>query len=623
MPLLAASLFLLTACQTDNLPGTAGDDGDGNGQPTPEELVAQPINFGGLTVTEITTDADTRAVTRIATTPYVPPGATLTIKMTVTPGATPVTTYADYTCTDAGLWQPTGKPLYWADLTSQHTFTAYSPALTDEEKSDGRSTVSLPLSWNQELYETYGTYMAGAPVTSSITATVSLSLVPLLTRIEVKMKDDAVSYARYLTMLTKTRGVISNSGGSTTATPASDAPVQEMNFWKTTDNTVTGAPTIFRGYTLPQTYAQDDILLLHYDPGVADAQVYKPSNSGGLTTLPGTIVTFTVTALTGETLNVPTAGGLKDALDAYASSHSGNYPSRLKITGELNKADLTALTTTNGILTVDLAEATVPDAAFGTGSSSSSETPFYLYVGSIKNLVLPGAMKTIPANAFSNSKLEGIVLPGGVTTIGDYAFSSSSINTLEVPASVVSVGSAAFANCEKLTTAIIHCRLKNLGGSAFSGDSHLSTVICVGEALQSTEVIRYMFYGAGLTSLDFLPLSIERFNDSAFGGCQSLVDAVIPARVNFINNAFSYNPSLKRIALDGTVDITINGSVGSNFAKSPELFLYNTGLTESDSRVAPFTGNSWGNITWANVHWGYKGTGSKCDVANYNYHKNP
>ena len=58
---------------------------------------------------------------------------------------------------------------------------------------------------------------------------------------------------------------------------------------------------------------------MHYDPGVADAKVYKASSN--LTTLPGTIVTFAVAAITGETLNVQTAGGLKNTLDNYAATH--------------------------------------------------------------------------------------------------------------------------------------------------------------------------------------------------------------------------------------------------------------------------------------------------------------
>ena len=629
--LLAACLPLLNACRTDDLPGMDSDD---TPTTTPEELVGQPVCFGGLTVTEVAMDAETRAMTRATATPFVQPGATITIRMTVTPtgGSESKTTYADYTCTDEGNWTPVDRPLYWTDTQTEHTFIAYSPALTADEKANGRNTLSLPAIWTKELYEAYGNYLAGTPVKTKITSSVTLPLTPLLTRIEVKMTDDAYSSARLLTMRTKMQGVISDNSGSGIATtaPATDAPVQEMNLWRTTAATAsmrttaattrTATATVFRGYALPQTYAQDDIILVHYDLGVADAKVYKASSN--LTTLPGTIVTFAVAAFIEETLNVQTAGGLKTTLDTYAASHSGNYPSRLKLTGSLDKIDITTLSTAAGIVAVDMEEATVTEDAFGSGSSFSSETPFYSYAGSIKSIILPGGMKTIPDYAFQYSKLESVVLPDGLTTIGESALENCNIRMLEVPASVNGQESSICQYNKNLTTVIIHCPLEQLSYYAFYDCSNLSTVICADKALQSTAFSQgCAFFGTGLTSLDFLPSSIERLNYRAFGRCQSLVDVELPAAVNYFNQPFYYCINLKRMALDGTVTISVDGSIGSNFANSPELFLFNPGLTETDERVAPFTGDTWGGITWANVHWGYKGTGSKFDAQNYSYHK--
>lgn len=620
--LLAACLPLLNACRTDDLPGMDSDD---TPTTTPEELVGQPVCFGGLTVTEVAMDAETRAMTRATATPFVQPGATITIRMTVTPtgGSESKTTYADYTCTDEGNWTPVDRPLYWTDTQTEHTFIAYSPALTADEKANGRNTLSLPAIWTKELYEAYGNYLAGTPVKTKITSSVTLPLTPLLTRIEVKMTDDAYSSARLLTMQTKMQGVISDNSGSGIATtaPATDAPVQEMNLWRTTAATTrTATATVFRGYALPQTYAQDDIILVHYDPGVADAKVYKASSN--LTTLPGTIVTFAVAAITGETLNVQTAGGLKTTLDTYAASHSGNYPSRLKLTGSLDKTDITTLSTAAGIVAVDMEEATVTEDAFGSGSNSSSETPFCRYGGSIRSIILPGGMKTIPDYAFQYSKLESVVLPDGLTTIGESALEYCNIRMLEVPASVNRQEGLICQSNENLTTVIIHCPLEQLSYYAFGVCSNLSTVICADKALQSTALSqKRVFFGTGLTSLDFLPSSIERLNYRAFGRCQSLVDVELPAAVNYFNQPFYYCINLKRMALDGTVTISVDGNIGSNFANSPELFLFNPGLTETDERVAPFTGDTWGGITWANVHWGYKGTGSKFDAQNYSYHK--
>ena len=641
----AASLFLLTACQTDDLPGTAGDDGGGNGQPIPEELIGQPINFGGLTVTEITTDANTRAVTRTTTTPYVNPGATITIKMTVTTGTT---TYADYTCTDAGLWQPIGNPLYWVDPTSQHTFTAYSPALTDEEKSNGRSTaISLPANWNKELYETYGTYMAGTPVTTSIASTVALSLTPLLTRIEVRMKDNALTYAPHLAMLTKTQGQING----VTASVLASASVQKMDLWKTTDGA--SASTLFCGYALPQTYAKDAQILMHYDLSTGYVKIYKADNS--LTTQPGSIVTFTVDAQPGEFLNVPAAGGLEEVLNDYAGEHGGSYPSRLKITGSLNKTDLTYLIATSGIVSVNMEDVTVPDEDF--------EELFRNYAGTIRALILPDKMKGIPASAFrdnklksimlpdglteigesafrgsklksimlpdgltkigkfafSGSKLKSIVLPDGLTEIGNGAFSDSSLCTLDVPASIETIGTDICKSSYSLNTVTIHCPLDLFVGSSFKQCTSLSTIICVDNALFSKNVDWYVFAGTPITNLDFLPSSIISMGGRSFQDCLNLVNVEFPVNVNHIWLLFEGCKNLNKIAVDGT--ISIDGNIGT-INSSSELFLYNTGLTENDERVNAFKNGTWGEFAWSNVHWGYKGIGSKFDRNNYNYHRN-
>lgn len=703
--LLAACLPLFNACRTDDLPGMDSDD---TPTTTPEELVGKPVCFGGLTVTEVTTDAATRATTRTAT-DYNEPGATITVRMTVTPsgngksGSGSTTTYADYTCTDEGYWIPVGKPLYWADATSQHTFIAYSPALDATGKNAGVSAViSLPGAWSASLYDEYNNYMQSAEMKTTPVPAISLTLKPLLTRIQVSMTDNETTYGQILSMLMKTRGEIT-ADGTVTVPTATDNPLREVKLWKDGN--------VFRGYTLPgQTYAQSDPILYYYEKGMDDSQFYQAT--GDFTTQAGTRLDFTVDALPGFEVNVGSAGGLKSAVEAYASTHGGTYPPCVKITGSLNIDDMRTLASLGNerkIVSVDMGEADVRSEAFGnnpTSNPNASDIPFFNDNSNtprtgIKSIILPQKLTLIPGYAFGNYSFDNIVLPEALTQTGYSAIYNTNISTLEVPAGFNQDAKyySSFSGNEKLTTVIIHCPLEKLGVSAFNYCKALSHIILKGKALESTTVKKNTFSGCeSLTSLDFLPPSVTTLEENAFYGCEftsldiparftkvgdsafpyckNLQSVTVRARMDEWGNSVFYDASLltqitfaddalltekfsadvfasctgltsielppkiteissgqysylfsgcsnlKKIAIDGSIAITGKLPQPQYGPKSAELFLYNPSLGQTGDHVTNFAGDTdWAEHSWANVHWGYTGSGDKFDATNYQYHK--
>lgn len=369
--LLAVGLGTSLNSCTNDLPGTDADN-----DLRPEDYVGKPVNFDGFTVTEVMTDADTRAVTRSDSRPFGEEGDVVTIKMRVEKDGSPVLYLADYVLS-GGTWKPNEQNnlLCWESVNAKHNFTAYYPALTEQEKKEeeeGTRKISLPLDWTEEDYLKHGSLMQSPEAGVTIGSPVSLSLQLLLTRIEVSIDDaTGITDATHLTMYTRTKGTV-GTDGAITPNDADNDP-QEMNLWRDTPASTTGTPAnpVFRGYAIPQTYASGTTLLKHHTPDVEDARSYTVNyhpEYDGLTTKGGEIVSFTVAAIV-STVHVSAAGGLKDALKKVFPT--GDYPTPLKITRGLNRADLEylakQLTTSGGqgvnITVVDMEGASVPEDA--------------------------------------------------------------------------------------------------------------------------------------------------------------------------------------------------------------------------------------------------------------------
>ena len=63
---------------------------------------------------------------------------------------------------------------------------------------------------------------------------------------------------------------------------------------------------------------------------------------------------------------------------------------------------------------------------------------------SVSNVLLPGTLKTIGQNAFSDTSISKIKLPSGLVSIGESAFAGTRLVDVNIPASVTSIGVSAF-----------------------------------------------------------------------------------------------------------------------------------------------------------------------------------
>lgn len=171
--LLTAATALLSACGTDDSPA------------------AVPV----------TPDADIQAGTRAAK-DLTTDGTTMTVIMTVE-GSPSLRKMADYKYT-GGSWQAinasgnvsAGDGLRWQNSTTKHSFTAYSPRLTAEEKENAMPPIiTLPDEYKTDNIASYDYLMTrnATEVMPSKSAAIPLGFIHLLARIEVTAGSDKVT----------------------------------------------------------------------------------------------------------------------------------------------------------------------------------------------------------------------------------------------------------------------------------------------------------------------------------------------------------------------------------------------------------------------------------------------
>lgn len=258
--LLTAATALLSACGTDDSP---------TGEPAAhadDDLTGQPIRFGALTLTDA--GADTRTAT---SSPLTTDGATMTVIMTVE-GSSSLRKMADYKYT-GGSWQAinasgdvsAGDGLRWQNSTTKHSFTAYSPRLTAEEKENAMPpTITLPDEYKANNIASYDYLMTrnATEVMPSKSAAIPLGFIHLLARIEVTAGSNNV---------TVIGAKESNAAGSTNR--------KNIKLWNNNK--------VHTGYLLPgETFGKEGLIL-----SLSGAESYPDPS---VTTAAGTITKFTI-----------------------------------------------------------------------------------------------------------------------------------------------------------------------------------------------------------------------------------------------------------------------------------------------------------------------------------------
>jgi hypothetical protein len=141
----------------------------------------------------------------------------------------------------------------------------------------------------------------------------------------------------------------------------------------------------------------------------------------------------------------------------------------------------TTTTTTPATTTTTPAATTTTPAATTTTPTATPASEFKMtgttiasFIGSSKNVVIPGTVTSIGKDAFAEKTITSVIIPTSVTSIGSGAFSSSGLTTVTIPKGVTSIGASAFAECKSLASATISESVTSIGRAAFWSDAILS-----------------------------------------------------------------------------------------------------------------------------------------------------
>lgn len=189
---------------------------------------------------------------------------------------------------------------------------------------------------------------------------------------------------------------------------------------------------------------------------------------------------------------------------------------------------------------------------------------------------------------FRCHSLQSVIFPAQMTNWGSGVFAEcNSLNSITVPEGVTRLEGEVFEGCPKLEQIIFPTTLKTIGFNTFMNCTSLNNLVfpdgfisidddswvqgafinCSsltnidwGKGIQKIGV--RAFANTGIKTLDNLPLSLTKINDSAFDGCKSLTKVVIPNGITDLAGVFCGCTNLTDVTLPSsleTLDCTFNG----------------------------------------------------------------
>lgn len=232
------------------------------------------------------------------------------------------------------------------------------------------------------------------------------------------------------------------------------------------------------------------------------------------------------------------------------NNYDWNAALYLKVTGNINDIDLSAIKNVTALMKLDLSETTITELP----------AQFMYNRTSLAEVKLPSSLVKIGESAFNGcSALKSFDL-NGIKTIENSVFSDcqslSYINLAEVD----TIGSEAFYNCNKLDN-IDLSNVVNIGSQAFYGCSSLQAVnLSAAESLGSSSgyssygsfqnctslkevtfgnrlnyIGRNTFNNTGLITVS-IPEGVTSLEGETFENCKSLTSVELPATLTAINS---------------------------------------------------------------------------------------
>lgn len=218
-----------------------------------------------------------------------------------------------------------------------------------------------------------------------------------------------------------------------------------------------------------------------------------------------------------------------------------------------------------------------------------------LIVGTNQSVIpADGSVTEISDYAFINRHgLSAIAIPDSVIMVGRSAFDGcTSLQSVAMGSGLTEIGNDAFANCSALTAVTVPDNVQGIGGGAFEGCEALQSITLpfVGNGVISDENSYNEFsiiFGSVPESLRKVVITGgEEIADSAFEGCASITEIVLPDSVTSIGSRAFYNCS-------ALTDIHI----GKGVTSVGEWAFYGSNALEK-THISDF--DAWFNVEFAN-----------------------
>lgn len=173
----------------------------------------------------------------------------------------------------------------------------------------------------------------------------------------------------------------------------------------------------------------------------------------------------------------------------------------------------------------------------------------------LETLAFAGGDTAICDNQFTSiESLKTVVLPGNLTTIPDMCFALSGVESVQVPATVTTIEQRAFSNCKSLKSIdLSKTSITTISSYSFNGCDTLESVK-LPDSVKLIEDDAFKFCKQ-LKDINF-PVGLEEIQDEAFRYCDSLQSVTLPeSLISVGSRTFGECPALAEIYLPETLQV--------------------------------------------------------------------